>query len=105
MSLGNIVDELHNKHSLSNSSSSKESNFASLLVGRQHIYDLQNASPSHGPAINVDVNMSILTSGQCYWKLVRYVPIKTIFISACIGNSGNGLSSQQSIRKLALQGR
>ena len=68
MSLGNIVDELHNKHSLSNSSSSKESNFASFLVGRQHIYDLQNASPSHGPAINVDASMSIPTLGQRHWK-------------------------------------
>lgn len=42
MSLGNIVDKLHDKHSLSNTSASKEPNLASLLVGSQHVDNLQS---------------------------------------------------------------
>lgn len=40
MGLGNIVDELHDKHSLSDTGTSKQTDLASLLVGRQHIHNL-----------------------------------------------------------------
>ena len=40
MTLGNIVDQLHNQHGLSNTGTAKQSNLASSLVRGQQINDL-----------------------------------------------------------------
>lgn len=40
MSLGNVVDELHDEHCLAHTSSSEEPNLASTLVWSEHIHHL-----------------------------------------------------------------
>lgn len=41
MSFGNIVDQLHDQHSLADSSTTKQSDFASSLVGSKQIHHLK----------------------------------------------------------------
>ena len=38
--LGNVVNQLHDKHSLADTGTSEETNLASTLVGGQQIHDL-----------------------------------------------------------------
>merc|ERR1711878_85476 len=40
VSLGNVVDQLHDKHSLAHSSTAEETDLASLTVGGEHVNDL-----------------------------------------------------------------
>ena len=42
MSLGNIVDELHNQHSLANTGTAKETDLATLSIWCQQIYHLHH---------------------------------------------------------------
>ncbi len=39
--LGNVVDQFHDKHSLSDTGASEKTNLASTLVGGQQIHDLR----------------------------------------------------------------
>ena len=43
MGLGDVVDELHDKHSLSDTSTTEESNLASLGIGGKQIDDLDSS--------------------------------------------------------------
>ena len=41
VALGNVVDELHDKHSLAHTSAAKEANLATTLVGSKQIHHLK----------------------------------------------------------------
>ena len=42
MGLGNVVDELHDEHSLAHTRTTEQADLASTLVGRQQIHHLQS---------------------------------------------------------------
>ena len=43
MALGDVVDQLHDQHSLAHTGTAEQANLASLLVGRQEIDDLDSS--------------------------------------------------------------
>ena len=59
MCLGNIVDQLHDKHGLADTSTTEQANFASALVGGQEVHHLHLNGPMSDKS-----NTSHKASGQ-----------------------------------------
>ena len=73
MRLGNIIDEFHDQDGFAHTSSAKEANFATLLVGGQQVHHLDSSGQdlllcallNEGGSITVDgqVGLSICSIG------------------------------------------
>lgn len=61
--LGDVVDQLHDEHSLSDSCSSKESNLASPLVGGEEIDDLDASDENFLLSALLDERRSLAMDG------------------------------------------
>jgi len=77
VSFGNIVDQLHDQHSLADSSATEQSNFASSLVGRKQVHHLKPQLCWH----HVFYKWLQIQHGMIELQIVTLIPVTRISCS------------------------